>query len=218
MTMRARALLTSLSHPTLLHTQACGVNAIVYFTPTLLREAGAPALFARFGAGPDVASMLATVLAYLPKIPSVLLASYLIDRAGRRQLLLWMTPLMAGCLAALAAALGGGFAGAGFVATMSVMLFGVVFGMSLGPLPNILASELFPTSSRSLGVSLSTASQWSFNALIAATFPALRLRFGARNVLNGFAMISLLSWAFTYYFVPETKGKALEDIGATKGE
>ena len=69
----------------------------------------------------------------------------------------------------------------------------------------------------SLGVSLSTASQWSFNALIAATFPALRLRFGARNVLNGFALVSLLSWAFTYYFVPETKGKALEDIGA-KGE
>ena len=58
-------------------------------------------------------------------------------------------------------------------------------------LPNILASELFPTSSRSLGVSLSTASQWSFNALIAATFPALRLRFGARNVLNGFALVSL---------------------------
>ena len=37
-------------------------------------------------------------------------------------------------------------------------------------------------------------------------------------MLNGFALVSLLSWAFTYYFVPETKGKALEDIGATKRE
>ena len=60
--------------------QFCGVNAIVYFTPQILKQAGAPSLFLSWGVSTNAAAMLATVLAYLPKIPAVLLATYLIDR------------------------------------------------------------------------------------------------------------------------------------------
>ena len=68
---------------------------------------------------------------------------------------------MAVCLLALAAATGGMLSGAtaGIVSISAVTLYGLVFGMSLGPIPNILASELFPTDARSSGVALSTSGQ-----------------------------------------------------------
>ena len=102
------------------------------------------------------------VLTYLPKIPSVLLASYLIDRKGRRWMLLHFVPPLAICLGVLALTVGAPAAAAAAgtalgkapsalsaaAATTAITLFGVFFGMSLGPLPNILAAELFPTAVR----------------------------------------------------------------------
>ena len=168
--------------------QLSGINAIVYFTPQILREAGAPAMFAGRGWSDEAAAMAATTLAYLPKIPAVLLTTYLIDRVGRRALLSAFTPIMALCLLALAAATGGVFSGAtaGLVSMSAVTLYGLVFGMSLGPIPNILASELFPTDARSSGVALSTSGQWVFNALVAAAFPALAATVGTPGAPCGF--------------------------------
>ena len=118
-------------------------------------------MFAGLGWSDDAAAMAATTLAYLPKIPAVLLTTYLIDRIGRRALLSTFVPVMAVCLLALAAATGGmlSSATAGLVSIGAVTLYGLVFGMSLGPIPNILASELFPTDARSSGVALSTSGQ-----------------------------------------------------------
>ena len=86
-------------------------------------------------------------------------------------------PPLAVCLAVLAATVGGasGAASASALsaagATMAVTLFGIFFGMSLGPLPNILAAELFPTSVRGVGVAATTTVQWVSNLLVAALFP-----------------------------------------------
>ena len=206
--------------------QFCGVNAIVYFTPIILRQAGAHSLFTSMGLSMDVAAMLATVLAYLPKIPSVLLASALIDNKGRRWMLLKFIPPLALCLAVLAATVGGAgpavAAGSGAAsvltaaaATAAVTLFGIFFGMSLGPLPNILAAELFPTHTRAAGVSATTTVQWLSNMVVAATFPYAAATLGMRAVLNGFAAVCVLAFAVVIAFVPETKGMALEDIASS---
>ena len=206
--------------------QFCGVNAIVYFTPQILRQAGAHSLFVSRGLSMDVAAMLATALAYLPKIPSVLLASALIDSRGRRWMLLAFIPPLAVCLAVLAATVGGisaagaaaaaPSAGAALAATAAVTLFGVFFGMSLGPLPNILAAELFPTQARAAGVSATTTVQWLSNMLVAAFFPVASQAFGMRAVLNSFAAVCVLAWLCVLVSVPETKGVALEDIAGDK--
>jgi SP family galactose:H+ symporter-like MFS transporter len=131
--------------------QFSGVNAIVYFTPQILKQAGAPRLFDRLGVSADAAAMLATVLAYLPKIPSVLLAAKLIDSRGRRWMLLAFIPPLALCLGLLALTVGTTSAAsaappalAAAAATAAVTLYGIFFGMSLGPLPNILAAEAPP--------------------------------------------------------------------------
>jgi MFS transporter, SP family, galactose:H+ symporter len=202
--------------------QFCGVNAIVYFTPQILKQAGAPSLFSSWGVSADAAAMLATVLAYLPKIPSVLLATYLIDRKGRRWMLNVFIPPLALCLAVLALTVGSGAAAStassAAAATAAVTLFGVFFGMSLGPLPNILAAELFPTSVRAPGVAATTTVQWLSNMLVAALFPILAAKFGMSQVLNGFAMVCVLAWLVVLAYVPETKGLALESIGAGAAE
>ena len=67
--------------------QLSGINAIVYFTPLILREAGVSALTSRVITDPNGASMLSTILAYAPKIPSLFLAGVLMDRMGRKALL-----------------------------------------------------------------------------------------------------------------------------------
>eukprot|EP00966_Prymnesium_polylepis_P292508 6755247-Prymnesium_polylepis.1 len=196
--------------------QTCGVNAIVYFTPQLLREAGVPRLFSRWGASPDAAALLATVLAYIPKIPAVLLSTFLIDRLGRRELLATCMPLIALCLGALATSFDAGAvvgaSAAGAIATVAVTLFGVFFGMSLGPIPNILASELFPTYARSTGVAACTSVQWGFNIVVAASFPALQDHFGSTTIVATFSAMSVIAWLFILRFVPETRGVALEDM------
>ena len=201
--------------------QFCGVNAIVYFTPQILKQAGAPALFASWGVSPDAAAMLATVLAYLPKIPSVLLATWLIDRRGRRWMLKAFVPPLAACLAVLALTVGvadattaAGGATSAIAATAAVTLFGVFFGMSLGPLPNILSAELFPTALRAPGVAATTTVQWLSNMLVAALFPLAAATVGMRTVLGGFAVVCVVAWVVVLAFVPETKGIALEEIAA----
>ena len=87
--------------------QLCGVNAIVYFTPQILAGCGVVKLFERWGVAEDYAPMYATILAYLPKMPTALLTGYLIDRLGRRQLLNLFTPLLTLTLVGLALSFGG---------------------------------------------------------------------------------------------------------------
>ena len=81
-------------------------------------------------------------------------------------------------------------------------------------MPNILASELFPTHARSAGVAASTGSQWIFNALVAAAFPVAVHSFGMRPALGFFAAVCVAAWLFVLRFVPETRGVPLEELGS----
>ena len=192
--------------------QLCGVNAIVFFTPQILAACGVVRLFERWGVSAPVAPLLATILAYLPKIPTALLAVRLIESLGRRQLLVTFTPLLALCVGALALSVGGSSVGSAAAATAAVTLFGVVFGLSLGPLPNIISAELYPTRARSAGVAAATGVQFLSNAFVVAAFPVLRTSLGERTVLGAFAVLSALAWLFVLRCVPETKGRRLEDM------
>ena len=206
--------------------QFTGINAVVYFTPQTLKEAGVPVLFARFGLDDDAASLLATTLSYLPKIPALFLAMRLMDQMGRRRLLQTFVPFMGASLFALAgvfswlgsssgAATAAGAAASwlpGAVAVACIMAYGCSFALSLGPIPNILTSELFPTRCRSAAMASSLGSQFAFNTAVGLLFPILRHRFGTQAVFAGFGVACGLAWLFVNRFVPETKGVALEEL------
>jgi len=194
--------------------QLSGINAIVYFTPLILREAGVSALTARVVSDPNGASMLSTILAYAPKIPSLFLAGVLMDRMGRKSLLRSFVPMMGASLVTLACAFKlpqGNVVRAG-MAVAGVMAYGVAFCLSLGPIPSILSSEVFPPRFRDAGMSTSIFFQWTFNAALTLVFPWVRGRVGTEACLWGFAAMCGACWWFTGAFVEETKGKSLEEI------
>jgi len=149
--------------------QVTGINAVVYFTPQILKEAGVPQLFSRIGLTENSASLLATALAYMPKIPALFFAMSLMDRMGRRRLLQVFVPLMGVCLASLCSVFSfmqPGAAIPGVVALISICLYGSFFVLSLGPIPNIISAELFPLRARSAAMAGSLGSQFVFNTLV----------------------------------------------------
>jgi predicted MFS family arabinose efflux permease len=156
------------------------------------------------------------VIAYTPKIPALVLASKLMDKMGRRSMLLNFVPVMGLALATLASALkflepGNPLRGA--LGVLSIMTYGVSFCLSLGPIPSILSSEIFPPEFRSIGMSTSVGMQWIANAVVSLSFPVLQSQFGTEKLLWFFAAMCGVTWAFTLRFVPETKGRSLVEIG-----
>jgi hypothetical protein len=104
----------------------------------------------------------------------------LMDRVGRRRMLLRVVPFMVAALLVLAGALElkHGSEGAARAAFMSVVVYGVAFSLSLGPLPGMLAAELLPYHARGVGMSMALGAQWTCNTLVSFSFPLLQARIG----------------------------------------
>ena len=216
----------TLTH-SMIHAQVSGVNAFVYYTPTVLKEAGVQEAAERICGitDPNAAAMVSTLLAYMPKLPFIFMASCLMDFAGRRSLLLLFVPVIALSLLALHCVLrflpppdvsheaggGEGIPWRGSLATVAIMLFGVSFVLSLGPVPCIITAELLPLEARSSGMSVAVAFQWATNAAVTQAFPSLSAAFGTSGVLLCFVSATSAAWVWIYVTVPETKGHLLED-------
>ena len=105
---------------------------------------------------------------------------------------------------------------AGPIALVAANLFVVFFGMSWGPVVWVLLGEMFPNRIRAAALSLAAAGQWAANWLITVSFPALK-DFSLGLAYGLYAVFALLSLLFVAKFVPETKGKTLEDMDAAIG-
>ncbi|CAI7899167.1 unnamed protein product, partial [Closterium sp. NIES-53] len=93
-----------------------------------------------------------------------------------------------------------------------VTIFCCAFVMGLGPIPNIICSEIFPTPVRGLCIGLCGAAMWLCNIGVSQAFPLLQARFGLGGVFAIFCTMSMISWLFVFLKVPETKGLPLEVI------
>ncbi|KAL9579810.1 MAG: hypothetical protein Q9212_004880 [Teloschistes hypoglaucus] len=94
---------------------------------------------------------------------------------------------------------------------IGLLFYMLSFGASWGPVPWAMPSEIFPSSLRAKGVALSTSSNWLNNFIIGLITPPLvqNTGFGAYTF---FAVFCLLSFVWTYFFVPETRGRTLEQM------
>lgn len=187
--------------------QATGINTIIYYAPIIFKTAGfhhaSAAILATLGLG--LVNVLATVIA----IP-------LIDKVGRRPLLLLGMTGMLVSLFLLAA----GFAMPNLVTHLrwltfaSLLIYIVGFAIGLGPMAWLVIAEIFPLRVRGEGMSVASASNWGCNLLVAMTFLTLLNFMGTATTFLLYGLVTILGIAFVYFYLPETKNVSLETIEA----
>lgn len=182
--------------------QITGINAIIYYSPRIFQAMGFTGNFALLGL---------PALVQVAGLAAVGTALLLVDRLGRRPILLCGTAMMIAADAVLMAVFGGGHGGAvaGFA---GVLLFIFGYTMGFGSLGWVYASESFPSRLRSLGSSTMLTSNLVANAIVAAVFLTLLQSLGGAGTFAVFAVLAVVAFAFVYRYAPETRGRQLEDI------
>jgi MFS transporter, SP family, galactose:H+ symporter len=181
--------------------QITGINTIVYYSPEILRMSGYPS--AR-------AAILAAAVIGVANVLVTVVSIFLVDRLGRRFLLLLGTAGMASALGLIGVAFR--HQSAGRVIFYEMIAYIVSFGLGLGPVMWLLISEIYPTKIRGRAMSLATLSVWGANWLVAGTFLSLIRAAGPARTFWIFSAISVVAFWFCLALVPETKGKTLEAI------
>jgi sugar porter (SP) family MFS transporter len=189
--------------------QFVGINVIFYYSNVLWQAVGYSA--------DDSAKF--TVITSVINVLTTLIAIALIDKIGRKPLLLIGSSGMAITLITMAVIFGNAtlvdgepsLPGApGYIALIAANLFVVAFGMSWGPVVWVLLGEMFPNRIRAAALGLAAAGQWAANWLITVSFPALREHLGLAYGFYG--LCAVLSGVFVWKWVMETKGVSLEDM------
>lgn len=181
--------------------QITGVNAILYFAPTIFQEIGFTSASA---------ALLPAV--YLGSINFVMtiLATYLLDRWGRRPLLIAGMSTMVISLLSLSVAFLLSPLIMKWMVTVSIMVFIAAFAVSLGPIPPLLATELFPRRVRSQAMSIATLSNWFFNFVVVFTFVDLTSKVSHAGAFAIYAFFGMLALFFILKYISETKGQILD--------
>jgi SP family galactose:H+ symporter-like MFS transporter len=188
--------------------QVTGINTVIYYAPTIFEFAGfssaSAAILATAGIG--AVNVLMTVL-----------AMQLLDRLGRRPLLLVG---LAGMILAL------GVLGLAFVlpnlstllswiAAASLVLYVASFAIGLGPVFWLIISEIYPLKIRGLAMSTASVANWGSNLLVAVTFLTLIQILGRSGTFWLYGLVGIAAWVFSYLLVPETSRRSLEEIEAS---
>jgi len=187
--------------------QMTGINTIIYYAPTIFEFAG-------FGS--HKVSILATVGVGVVNVLMTVVAIWFIDRLGRKPLLYVGMTGMAISLGVLGLAfyLPGMADKLKMITVLSVVVYIASFAISLGPIFWLMISEIYPLSIRGRAMSLATLANWGFNMVVAATFLTLTEKLGKAGAFWLYGIICVIGIAFCYLYVPETKGRSLENIEA----
>jgi SP family arabinose:H+ symporter-like MFS transporter len=200
-----RALLLGILLP--LFSQLSGINAILYYGPSILNDAGIAM----------ENSFLGQISFGLANLVFTFIAIWQVDNWGRRPLYL------AGTFgAALSLFITGYFfyteQTTGILLTASVIIFLACFACSIGPLKFVVAAEIFPTQVRAAAMGLSIMVMWVADALVAQLTPVLLNSLGAAGTFWLFGSFCVIAFIVVYKLLPETKGKTLEEMeGYWKG-
>lgn len=181
--------------------QICGINAIIYYGPTILNKAGF-AMGEALG-GQVTIGFVNTLFTFI--------AIYAIDKWGRKPLLRFGTT---GVIASLFMISLFFFLGDNYsnYVIIGILIYIACYAFSLGPVQFVIASEIFPTKIRGRALTISTFFLWSANAVVGQVFPSMLNTLGAEGTFLVFAIICLPALWFINKFIPETKGKTLEEI------
>lgn len=181
--------------------QITGVNAILYF---------APSIFQACGFNTPGSALLPPIFMGLINFSMTIVAMYSLDRLGRRPLLLFGIGGMLLSLVGLVVAFLSSETTMKWLGTSSIMLYTASFAVGLGPIPQLLGPELFPRKVRGQGSSLGGMSNWIFNFAIVFSFMDMTTRFSHAGTFAIYAFFALVAFYFVWKFLPETRGKTLD--------
>jgi len=186
--------------------QFVGINVVLYYAPEIFRN---------MGTSTDI-SLLQTIIVGFINLTFTIIAIFTVDRFGRKPL------QIAGALGMAVSMFAIGFTfyfqTMGLAALVFMLFYVASFAMSWGPVTWVLLSEIFPNRIRGRAMAVAVAAQWISNYLVSWTFPMLDKSSSLNNLFHhGFSywiygLMGLCAAWFVWKFVPETKGKSLEQM------
>jgi hypothetical protein len=190
--------------------QASGIDSVVLYSPRVFQTAGIKS---------DANSLGATISVGATKTLFILVATFFLDRVGRRPLLLTSAGGMVLSLLTLASALhvisgrapANGATALSGVSIASVLTFVASFSIGMGPIAWVYSSEIFPLRLRAQGCALGTAMNRIMSGAITMSFYSLSDKITLAGSFYLYASVAAAGWVFMFCFLPETRGRSLED-------
>jgi sugar porter (SP) family MFS transporter len=180
--------------------QLCGIQVVMYYSTKIMKSVGSS----------TDAAFMSTVVMGVVMVVFTFVAIWLVDKVGRRILLIAGTTIQ--CVSLTIVGLLLHFGGDPYVVLLFLLIFVASFAAGMGPVMWIVVSEIFPTKVRGRAMSVTTLTLWAVCYAMTQTFPVLLEEMGGAGTFAIYAAGSLLSILFIAKFVPETKGRTLEEI------
>lgn len=191
--------------------QLSGINAVIFYTSDIFQQSGI-----------EINKQLATIIVGGVQVIATFLSTLAVDSLGRKCLLLFSAAIMA-----LSSGLLGLFftlkdrdlihdkmivQELSYLPLISLCIFVVVFSLGFGPIPWMISSEIYTSEIKGLGSSIAGSLNWTLAFFVTKFYLDLQLSIGTDVTFYLFGSVSFLAVIFVFYFVPETKGKTLDEI------
>lgn len=181
--------------------QLSGINAVFYYSTGIFEDAGVKEpIYATIGAG--VVNTIFTVVSV-----------FLVERVGRRSLHMIGLGGMAVCSITMTVSLllKNNYSFMSYICIVAILVYVAFFEIGPGPIPWFIVAELFSQGPRPAAMAVAGCSNWTSNFLVGLLFPTAAAALGA-YVFIIFAVFLIIFWLFTFFKVPETRGRTFEDI------
>ncbi|XP_037031895.1 facilitated trehalose transporter Tret1-like isoform X2 [Bradysia coprophila] len=187
--------------------QMSGINAVIFYTGFIFDRANT-----------GIQGSIATIIVGVMQVIATFVSSIIVDKLGRRILLLISVSVMALCTIVLGIYFylsdqgNPNIDSLGWLPIVAMCVFIVVFSLGFGPIPWLMVGEIFPADVKGLASSICGAFNWALAFVITKTFTNIREAIGIGETFWLFSAFSVVGTVFVFFVVPETKGKSLSDI------